>query len=69
MNQSNATLSRKDLHSYFPGLFTAQICWILGPLVLSKFIQNKKLLFGFIVGFALVLCYLLENFATTGYPF
>jgi hypothetical protein len=58
-----------DLHSYFPGLFTAQIYWILGPLALSKFIQDKKQLIGFIVVFALVLCYLLGNFATTGYPF
>lgn len=52
------------LQSYFPGLITAQIYWILGPLVLYKLIGGRKEVLAIIILFALVLLALLTIFAT-----
>jgi hypothetical protein len=47
------------LHGYFPGLVTAQIYWILGPLVLYKLLGSLQAVFLVVIPFALVLISLL----------
>jgi hypothetical protein len=52
------------LHGYFPGLVTAQIYWILGPLVLYKLLGSLHAVFLVVIPFALVLIFLLTVFAS-----
>lgn len=52
------------LKSYFPGLITAQLYWVAGPLALNKLLGNRKELFTMITLFAVVLVLLLLVFAT-----
>jgi hypothetical protein len=51
------------LQSYFPGLFTAQLFWIAGPLVLYKVVGQRMVVFTTIILFTLVLVPLLTLFA------
>jgi len=51
------------LQSYFPGLITAQLYWVAGPLALSKLLGNRRDLLAVIVLFAIVLVILLTVFA------
>lgn|GEM_PF-597728 len=51
------------LRSYFPGLVTAQLYWVLGPMVLEKVMGNRRNLITLTVLFALVLIMLLTIFA------
>ncbi len=50
------------LWDYFPGLFTAQLYWFLGPWILYKLIPNKKFIGVYTIGFAVVLIPLLTFF-------
>ena len=54
------------LQSYFPGLITAQLYWVLGPLVLYKLIGGRKEVLTIIILFAFVLIALLTIFAKPG---
>ena len=54
------------LQSYFPGLVTAQVFWIVGPLVLHRLLGGAKAAFAIVVLFALVLIPLLTLFASAG---
>jgi hypothetical protein len=54
------------LHAYFPGLITAQIYWIVGPLVLYKLLDRPRVVFAITILFALVLIPLLTIFASGG---
>lgn len=54
------------LQSYFPGLITAQIYWVLGPLVLNKLLGGRKDVFTTIIIFAFALVLLLTSFASPG---
>jgi len=51
------------LRSYFPGLVTAQLFWIGGPLVLYKLLGGRKVVFTIIIFFVLILIPLLTVFA------
>jgi hypothetical protein len=51
------------LQSYFPGLLTAQLFWIAGPLVLYKVVGQRRVVFTTIILFSLVLIPLLTLFA------
>jgi hypothetical protein len=51
------------LKSYFPGLITAQLYWVVGPLALNKLLGNRKELSMIIGLFAIVLIILLTVFA------
>ncbi|PSL44713.1 hypothetical protein CLV51_10585 [Chitinophaga niastensis] len=48
---------------YFPGFYTAQVYWILGPLVLYKLFPSKKMVAIFIILYALVMIPMLTFFA------
>jgi len=48
---------------YFPGLFTAQLYWVLGPMLLYKLMPSKKSVIIFILIYAAVLVTLLTMFA------
>jgi hypothetical protein len=52
------------LHAYFPGLVTAQMYWIVGPVVLYKLVASRKAALVITVLFALVLIPLLTIFAS-----
>ena len=52
------------LRSYFPGLVTAQLFWIAGPLVLYKLLGSRADVFMTIIVFAIVLIPLLTIFAS-----
>ena len=52
------------LRAYFPGLLTAQIYWIVGPLVLYKLFGRPKPVITISILFALVLIPLLTIFAS-----
>ena len=52
------------LRSYFPGLITAQLYWILGPMVLYKLLGERKALMVIIIVFTLVLVPLLTIFSS-----
>jgi Protein of unknown function with HXXEE motif len=52
------------LRAYFPGLVTAQIYWIVGPLVLYKLLGSPKAVMTISILFALVLIPLLTIFAS-----
>jgi hypothetical protein len=54
------------LRAYFPGLVTAQIYWIAGPLVLHRLLNRRKVEFTIIALFALVMIPLLTIFASPG---
>lgn len=47
------------LSVYFPGLYTAQLYWLIGPWIFYKLIQNKKFLWIYILSFSVVLVSLL----------
>ena len=51
------------LRSYFPGLITAQLYWVAGPLVLNKLLNKRRDTFVIITLFAIVLIILLTVFA------
>jgi hypothetical protein len=53
------------LGAYFPGLVTAQIYWILGPLVLSRLVGSPRVALTVLTVFTLVLIPLLTIFAVT----
>ncbi|MDH8679036.1 HXXEE domain-containing protein [Fusibacter bizertensis] len=50
------------LAGYFPGLYTAQLYWIVGPLMLNKVIGDWKKTIGFITLYAIVLSSILIIF-------
>lgn len=50
------------LSGYFPGLYTGQLYWILGPLMLYKVIGNWKKTIGFIAIYTIVLSSMLIIF-------
>lgn len=50
------------LGDYFPGLITAQIYWILGPLLLRKWLGSWKAVTVFVGGFGATLVFLLTVF-------
>ena len=52
------------LQTYFPGLVTAQLYWIVGPFVLSKLVGEPKVALMITALFALVLIPLLTIFAS-----
>jgi hypothetical protein len=54
------------LRAYFPGLVTAQVYWLVGPLVLYRLVGRPKVAFAIITLFALVLIPLLTFFASPG---
>lgn len=47
---------------YFPGFFTAQAYWVLGPLLLTRLMGSRRAAMVAAVGFALVLVVLLTLF-------
>ena len=49
---------------YFPGFFTAQLYWVLGPLVLARFVGSKKIAWTAIALFAALLVPLISATAT-----
>lgn len=51
------------LKSYFPGFVSAQLYWILGPLVLYKLLGERRAVLAIVILFALVLIPLLTIFA------
>jgi hypothetical protein len=51
------------LQAYFPGLITAQLYWVAGPLVLNKLLGNRRDTLVVITLFAIVLIILLTVFA------
>ena len=51
------------LRSYFPGLITAQLYWVVGPLALNKLLGNRRDMFVAVGLFAVVLIILLTVFA------
>jgi hypothetical protein len=53
------------LQTYFPGLVTAQMYWIVGPFVLSKLVGDPKVALMITALFALVLIPLLTIFASS----
>ena len=53
------------LQTYFPGLVTAQMYWIVGPFVLSKLVGEPKVALMITALFALVLIPLLTIFASS----
>jgi len=52
------------LRAYFPGLITAQLFWIAGPLVLYKLLGGHKAVLRIIILFTLVLIPVLTIFAS-----
>ena len=52
------------LKSYFPGLVTAQLYWIAGPVALNKILGNRRETMIVIVIFSIMLAVLLTVFAT-----
>ena len=52
--------------AYFPGLITAQIYWIVGPVVLYQLLGERKAVLTIVALFALVLLFLLPLFASPG---
>jgi hypothetical protein len=54
------------LQGYFPGLVTAQVYWIVGPLVLYRLLGRPKVAFAIITLFAIVLIPLLTIFVSAG---
>ena len=52
------------LQGYFPGLVTAQLYWIMGPVVLYKLLGERKAVIAVIALFAAVLAPLLTVFTT-----
>lgn len=50
------------LKNYFPGFFTAQLYWFLGPWILYKIIPNKKFICIYIISFSIVLISLLTYY-------
>lgn len=52
------------LQSYFPGLVTAQVYWVAGPVVLHKLAGRRRVELAIIALFALVMIPLLTLFAT-----
>ena len=48
---------------YFPGLITAQLYWVLGPLLIYRVFNNRKETIIFISSFAIVLIALLTFFS------
>jgi hypothetical protein len=52
------------LQTYFPGLVTAQLYWVVGPFVLSKLVGEPKVALMITALFALVLVPLLTFFAS-----
>jgi len=54
------------LRAYFPGLVTAQVYWLVGPLVLYRVVGRPRVAFAIIMLFALVLIPLLTFFASPG---
>jgi hypothetical protein len=53
------------LRAYFPGLVTAQIYWVVGPILLYKLVGRPKVTLLITVLFALVLIPLLTIFASS----
>lgn len=53
------------LQAYFPGLVTAQLYWVLGPLVLHKLMGKREAVVTTILLLALVLILLLTYFASS----
>ena len=51
------------LKSYFPGFVSAQLYWVLGPLVLYKLLGDRKAVTAIVILFALVLIPLLTVFS------
>lgn len=43
------------LGEYFPGFYTAQVYWILGPLALAKLLGSYKIAITFTIAFAVLL--------------
>ena len=54
------------LRAYFPGLVTAQVYGIVGPLVLCRLVGRPKVAFSICILFAIVLILLLTIFASAG---
>lgn len=52
------------LGSYFPGLITAQLYWVAGPLALHKLLGSRKEVSVIMSGFGVLLIILLSIFAT-----
>lgn len=54
------------LQKYFPGLVTAQLYWIFGPLVLYRLVGTARVVIATIILFSAVLIPLLTIFASAG---
>lgn len=52
------------LGEYFPGLFTAQIYWVLGPVVLVTLVRSRRVVLCIVAVFCVVLTILLAVFAS-----
>ena len=52
--------------SYFPGLVSAQVYWIAGPLVLYRLVPGRKFVLAIVVVFSLAMIPLLTIFASPG---
>lgn len=53
-----------SLKSYFPGFASAQLYWVLGPLVLYKLLGERRAVIAVVILFALVLIPLLTIFSS-----
>ena len=51
-----------SLQRYFPGLYTAQFYWLLGPWVLLKLIGSKRIVSTIILLFGVILIFLITYF-------